>query len=104
MNHYRFLKLNGNRTTWPYWIENGEVYMEASQYVDLMRRYYNNLHSPISYSPGLIIKGNKTFRFEPIKRDGFDTVSIEMLYKRGDFIPFIWDAKEGNLIIKGELH
>ncbi|AEG61879.1 copper amine oxidase N-terminal domain-containing protein [Desulforamulus ruminis] len=96
---YKLMKLNGKQTTWPYWEQDGQVYMEVHNYIDLMRRYYSNYYS-IGLGSSHISFNNRNFKYTPIKRGEFSTVSLQILWERGDFVPFIWDSKNGNLLVE----
>lgn len=96
---YKLMKLNGKQTTWPYWEENGEVYMEVHNYVELMRLYYSN-HYSVSLGNTHIMLNQKSFRYSSVIRGDFETVSMQKMWDRGDLVPFVWDSAQGNLVVE----
>lgn len=100
-NNYPLLKLNGQQTTWPYWYENGILYLEYRNAMEMLRIKYPSAWNNISYLDGTqqMQIGKKDYDVNTIKRDGFTLISLSSLRDR-QAISFEWDAANGNLTIK----
>ena len=95
------IKLNGELTTWPYWEDNGRLYMEYHNALELIRIVYNPIYEPVSYSPSnnILFIGNRSVDVNFCLRDGFRVLPITEL-KRLYILNYDWNSSEGNLDLK----
>ena len=91
----RFLKINGEQTAFPYWEEDGEIYMEAHNSIDLIRRFYSNRHSIWLSSSGIQIDTQK-HNLRSSTHDNFRTILISDLNKE-IILKVNWDDQNNNL-------
>jgi len=92
------LKLNGEQTTWPYWYEDGILYMEYRNALQLVKEY----HPHPTYVP-LFFKDSDTLSIDtkqvkvPTQMKGeFKVISLNSL-QREHIINYQWDLESGNL-------
>lgn len=94
------VKINGEITTWPYWIKDGRLYLERRNAVQLVREGLRHPEHSIAYFPGdssLTINGKKV----PlgVTREGeYQIVNVEYLRDLG-IVNFAWDAQDENIVI-----
>lgn len=95
------IKLNGEPTTWPYWDEDGQVYMEYRDVIALLSTKYRAPWYSVNYHSGNkhISLNNKSVAVDTKKQGDFTAISLNSLQKKG-LITFQWDAEEQNLIIE----
>ena len=94
---YKFLKINGEQTSFPYWEEKGKIYMEAHNSVDLIHRFYSNRHSIWLSSSGIQIDTNE-HKLSSSTHDNFRTILVSDL-KRESILNVNWDDQNKNLIV-----
>jgi len=97
----KLLKLNGEQTTWPYWYENGVLYMEKRNTVQLVREFYNHPNYQPAYIDSLktFNLNNRSEDIEPTKKGDYTLLPLNTLKKAG-MINYDWDAAKGNLVFK----
>jgi hypothetical protein len=98
----KLLKVDGEQTPWPYWYENGNLYLEYHNLIELLRMKYSNY--VISYSKNnnyLTLSStvySNTFDSIPVvKRGDYYTLSATYLYTARNLIQFEFDPETGNL-------
>ncbi|MDI9480080.1 MAG: copper amine oxidase N-terminal domain-containing protein [Bacillota bacterium] len=97
-SEWRFVSLNGEPTTWPYWVKDGKLYMEYRNAIQLVREgnraplhsvtyfhhsstlYVNDVRYPLSFNT----------------QDGLQIVSIDYLRDLG-IVNFHWDGQAENI-------
>lgn len=92
------IKLNGEQTTWPYWYENGVLYLEYRNTVQLIKEYNPHPSYVVKYfkDNDMLMIGNKNLNV-PYKNEGdFRIMSINYLQEQ-HIINYTWDHKTGNL-------
>jgi len=94
------LKLNGEQTTWPYWVEDGVLYLEYRDTLQLMRECHPHPYNVFQY-----YKSSSTFMFNgnnyeiPYKDEGgFRIISINYL-KFQKLLNYNWDPTTGDMTI-----
>jgi hypothetical protein len=96
------MKLNGEPTTWPYWYENGVLYMEPRNLLELFRIYKPHPNYIFQYfkNSHTLILANKPYENVPyLKKGDFLVFSLKFLKDQKE-INFDWDEQNSNLIIK----
>jgi len=95
------IKLNGEATTWPYWYENGVLYMEYRDAVQIVRECHPHPSYVITYykDNNAMAIDSKRVELSTIKRDGYTLLSLNQML-REDLVNYEWDEKNANLIIK----
>lgn len=93
----KFLKINGEQTAFPYWEEDGKIYMEAHNTVDLIRRFYSNRRSIWLSSSGIQID-TKECKLSSSTHDNFRTILVSGL-NRENILNVNWDDQNKNLIV-----
>ncbi|MGE5458963.1 MAG: stalk domain-containing protein [Methanobacterium sp.] len=94
------LKINGELTTWPYWIKDGKLYLERRNAVQLINEALIHPNHSIAYFQGdssMTINGKKI----PLgyTREGeYQIVNVDYLRDLG-VVNFAWDAQDENIVI-----
>lgn len=98
---YKLLKVNGEQTTWPYWFENGHLYLEYRNAIELLRI----CHPASSWNVGFakdsdrLIVNNAVFTVPTINKGEFKAISITFLEFNRNLIKFDFDPAAGNLTL-----
>lgn len=92
------LKLNGEQTTWPYWYEDGKLFMEYKNTLDLLREYnpmYSLYYNKSSHELGI----NNWIRniYYTVKGD-YIVISLNQIRDFG-YINYDFDPYTGNLTL-----
>lgn len=97
----KLMKLAGEATTWPYWYEDGKLYVEYRNMLQLVREYYSHPSYVPNYfkSSDTFIFNNKSIDLSSQQKGDFHVVAIDELKKAG-IINYTWDEKNGNLTFK----
>jgi len=97
----KLMKFNGDSTTWPYWYEDGILYMEYRNVVEMLRYKYVPPWNNVTYMSLTkeIAIGKRTVPINTINKDGFVLVSLYSL-KNQKVIDYTWDSATANLTIK----
>lgn len=95
------MKVNGEKTTWPYWYENGVLFMEYRNALELVRQAHSHPHYVLKFSvdsESLML--NDRYIDVPCKTKGdYKVVSLNHL-KLQKLINYDWDEKTANLTLK----
>lgn len=96
---FQLLKLNGEQTTWPYWYEDGQLYMEYRNVVELVREARPGLHS-ISFFPqsNTLSLDNRKLQMQVIEKGQFKVVAVDYL-RYLDYLDYEFFPEEGNIIV-----
>ncbi len=97
----KLMKLAGETTTWPYWYENGKLYLEYRNMLQLVREYYPHPSYVLNFfkNSDTFMINNKTVELPALQKGDFHVVAIDEL-KRAGIINYSWDEKNGNLTFK----
>jgi hypothetical protein len=99
-NSYNLIKLNGERTTWPYWIEGDKLYLEQRNCIEMLRSVYKpQWHNVNIFSDGTVSIDHKNIKVDTKQIDGFTAIYINDL-KRLKIIDYDWDIQTGNIVLK----
>jgi len=100
-NEIKFMKVNGETTTWPYWVIDDDLYMEYHNALELLRMEYNPIFEPITYSVAnkILFIGNRTQVLNWETKDNYKLVPMDEL-KRVNIIDYTWNADTGELVVK----
>ncbi len=91
----------GEATTWPYWQENDDLFLEYKNCIELLRTKYRSPWHTVSFnsSSGVLMIDGKTVQSNTKSYGKFTTVSLNSL-KNNSIIDYTWDSKSENLTIK----
>ncbi|MGD0153705.1 MAG: copper amine oxidase N-terminal domain-containing protein [Thermacetogeniaceae bacterium] len=97
----KLLKVNGEQTTWPYWYEDGNLYLEYHDLIELLRMVYSPGTYAISYSKenNYFIINSAIYKVPVVKRGDYYTLSATYLYANRNFFKFTFDPKTGNITL-----
>lgn len=98
---YKLLKLNGEPTTWPYWVIDGKLYMEQRNLCELVRIKKPSPFFNVSYSPtlpGIVINSLKVTVY-PKNEGDFVLVPLGPLVNYG-VLSYSFDPETGNLTLE----
>lgn len=95
------IKLDGEPTTWPYWYENEELYMEYRDVLALLSTKYRSPWYSVNYHAGNnhISLSNKSVKVTSMQQGDFTAISLNSLQREG-IIKFEWDPENENLVIE----
>lgn len=95
------VKINGELTTWPYWIKDGRLYLEYRNAVQLVREALNGPQHMVHYSPSstTLYIDNKAIPLSLNKEGDYQIVSVDYLRDLG-LINYTWDTGSGNLTLQ----
>lgn len=95
------VKLNGEITTWPYWYEEGVLYLEYRNAVQFVRECYSHPNYIVSYykESQTMVVNNKRVELRAKKKGDYTIVPLNPLKMRG-LVDYDWDEETGNIIIK----
>lgn len=94
------VKINGEPTTWPYWIKDGKLYLERRNAIQLVHEGLRHPEHSIAYFPGdstLSING-KSIPLAATREGQYQIVNVEYLRDLG-IVNFAWDAQDENIVI-----
>jgi hypothetical protein len=96
---WNLLKVNGEQTTWPYWIIDGKLYMEHRNLLNLLQTKYKAPWHMVSYSSNSnsYLIDTKPVIVYPKKAGDFTIVSLDDLQRQG-VIKYEWQEDEENLV------
>ncbi len=96
---WRLLKVNGEPTTWPYWIIDGKLYMEYRNLVDLLETKYKTTWHQVDYNSvnNSYLIDRRSIKVYPKKVGEFMVIALEDLQRNG-VINYEWQAEEENLV------
>jgi hypothetical protein len=96
---WNLLRVNGELTTWPYWIIDGKFYMEYRNLLNLLQTKYKAPWHMVSYSSvsDSYIIDNKSVRVYPKQVGDFKVVPLYDLQRQG-VVSYEWQEEEENLV------
>ncbi len=94
------VKINGELTTWPYWIKDGKLYLERRNAVQLVQEGLRHPNHSIAYFPGdsSMNINDKKIPLGTTREGDYQIVNVEYLRDLG-VINFAWDAQDENIVI-----
>lgn len=102
--NYKLLKLDNEPTTWPYWQENGHLYMEYRNCNELLRTVYSPpWHIVKIFSSGTVNIDNKSVKVQTKQFGDFTAVSLNDL-QRLKIIQFKWDEANQSISIDNDFN
>jgi hypothetical protein len=95
------LTVNGEPTTWPYWYEDGGLYMEYHDAIEVLRMLHSTTQISIGYSPEnqCLTINNAVITIPYVQRGSFKTISLTYLYVNRNLIRFKFDPQTGGLTL-----
>lgn len=95
------LKVNGEQTTWPFWYENGSLYLEYHDAMALLRMAYPSTMYGIGYSleNHYLTINSGVYTVPTVKEGNYDTISISYLHTIWNLINFNFDPQTGSLTL-----
>ena len=96
---WNLLKVNGEPTTWPYWIIDGKLYMEYRNLLDLLETVYKTPWHIVDYNSinNSYLIDRKAVHVYPKQVGDFKVVPLEDLQRHG-VIKYEWQENEENLV------
>ncbi len=96
----KLLRVNGELTTWPYWYEEGILYLEYHNTMELLHIAYPHPNYTTHYfkETGTLQMGSRSVELEPKQKGEYIVLPLNAIQKH-DFIKYEWDSKTGNLTI-----
>lgn len=98
---WNLMKVNGELTTWPYWEQDGILYMEYRNCIDLLEMKYQTPWHKVDYNSikkAIIVDQRVVTVYEKTIGD-FTCVSLQDL-KRQEIFDYEWDSDKHNLTFK----
>lgn len=93
----KLIKVNGEQTTWPYWHENGALYMEYHNAIELIRLYNRRIDAHFFKSSNKLNVNDGIFEVPTLTKGPFTTISITFLKEQKRIINYEWDTQSGNM-------
>jgi hypothetical protein len=95
------IKVNGELTTWPYWYEDGNLYMEYKNVIEFLRVNRDPSHYKISYSKSnnLLIINNAIIEVPSQKKGDYTVLSLTYIRDNRGLIKFDWDPETGSITL-----
>lgn len=95
-----YVKVNGELTTWPYWMEDGKLYMEYRNAIQLVREANRApLHTVAFYTHNNTLYVDDISIPLALHQEGeYKLISIDYLRDLG-IIRFDWDPQQENFVI-----
>jgi hypothetical protein len=95
------LVVNGEQTTWPFWYENGSLYLEYHDAIALLRMAYPSSMYSIGYSVAnnYLTINSGVYTVPWVKKGNYDVISITYIHNIWGFINFTFDPQTGNLTL-----
>jgi hypothetical protein len=95
----KLMKFNGEATTWPYWVEDGELYMERRNCLELLRTKYPAPFYSVSITSSTLAINNRSYYIPECKKQGdYQLVPINEIAVKG-VIKYDWQPETGNLTL-----
>jgi hypothetical protein len=93
--------VNGEQTTWPFWYENGSLYLEYHDAIALLRMAYpaNNYSIGYSIANNYLTINSGVYTVPWVKKGNYDVVSITYLHNIWNFIDYSFDPQTGKLTL-----
>jgi len=95
------LTVNGEQTTWPFWYQNGSLYLEYHDALALLRMAYPSTMYSIGYSlkNHYLTINSGVYTVPSIKEGNYDAISISFIHNIWNSINFSFDPQTGNLTL-----
>ena len=96
---WNLLRVNGEPTTWPYWIIDGKLCMEYRNLLNLLQTKYKAPWHLVTYSSNSdsYLIDSKSVRVYPEQVGDFKVISLEDL-QRNRIITYEWQEEQENLV------
>lgn len=96
---WKLLKVNGELTTWPYWIIDGKFCMEYRNLWDLLETKYKTPWHQVDYNSinNTYLIDRKSVQVYPKQMGDFKIIPLEDLQRQG-VISYEWQEEEENLV------
>jgi hypothetical protein len=93
--------VNGEQTTWPFWYENGSLYLEYHDAIALLRMVFSSSMYGIGYSVAnnYLTINSGVYTVPWVKKGNYDVISITYIHNMWNFINFKFDPQTGNLTL-----
>jgi hypothetical protein len=100
-NASQTLKVNGEQTTWPFWYENGSLYLEYHDAVALLRMARSSTMYSINYSleNHYLTINDGVYSVPSVKEGNYDVISITYIHNIWNLINFSFDPQAGSLTL-----
>jgi hypothetical protein len=93
---YKYMKYNGNQTSWIYWEADGKLYVEVYGALAMAKIKNPTRQISLIYSSDIMIANNNNFDL-PVKMfDNFKAVPLEFISMKG-LLEYQWDSATGNI-------
>ncbi|MFZ5642941.1 MAG: copper amine oxidase N-terminal domain-containing protein [Bacillota bacterium] len=93
------LTVDGEKTTWPYWYESGNLYMEYRNVLELLR--FINSHSnnnPRFYkATGNLYLGDKVITVNTSEKNGFTAINVSFLKDNHRLLNYDFNPETGEM-------
>ena len=96
---YNLLKVNGEQTTWPYWYEDGHLYLEYRNAIELLRICHSTLSISYSTANNILIMNNASYSVPCVTKDDFKAISVTFLSYNRNLINCDFDPSTENLTL-----
>lgn len=96
---WQLLKVNGEPTTWPYWIIDGQLCMEYRNLLNLLETKYKTPWHQVDYNSinNSYLIDRKSVKVYPEQVGDFKVIPLEDLQRNG-VITYEWQAEMENLV------
>ncbi|NLY36867.1 MAG: copper amine oxidase N-terminal domain-containing protein [Tissierellia bacterium] len=94
------INLNGIKTTWPYWEEEGDLYLEYRNAIELLRNKFKSPWYSVSFYPNsqTLFINNSKYTVITKEIDGYTLLSCNSLMKN-KVIKLNWDPSNADLTV-----
>ena len=95
------LKVNGEQTTWPFWYEDGNLYLEYHDAMALIRMALPSTMYSVDYSleNHYLTISSGVYSVPSIKEGNYDVISITYIHNIWNLINFSFDPQTGSLTL-----
>ncbi len=95
----KLLKLNGEQTTWPYWYEDDNLYMERRNCVELLKIKYASPWYNVSIIDATLAINNNSYYIPDTKKKGeLILIPLNQIAFKG-LIKYEWQPETGTLSV-----
>jgi hypothetical protein len=100
-NTSQTLIVNGEQTTWPFWYENGSLYLEYHDALALLRMSRPSTMYSMGYSieNHYLTINSGVYTVPSVKEGNYDTISITYIHNIWNVINFRFDPQTGSLTL-----
>jgi hypothetical protein len=95
------IKVNGEQTTWPFWYEDGNLYLEYHDAMALLRMAHSSTMYSIDYSleNHYLTVNDGVYTVPSVKEGNYDVISITYIHSLWNLIDFSFDPQTGSLTL-----